>query len=140
MYLLDTGIAIYLLNGRLPQVEAKLREVPAGRVGTTAVTAAELRYGALHSGRRERNLARAESFLRPLRVVPFDDQAATQLARIKDDLVRRGELIGTPDLFIAACTLAVGGTLVTNNVREFARVPGLLWENWAEPAGSEEPR
>lgn len=112
--------------------------VPAGRVDTTAVTAAELRCGALHSGRRERNLARAESFLRPLRVVPFDDQAAILFARIKEHLVRQGSLIGTADLFIAACTLAVGGTLVTNNVRELARVPGLLWENWAESAESEE--
>jgi tRNA(fMet)-specific endonuclease VapC len=140
VYLLDTDVAIYLLNGRLPQVKARLREVPAGQVGTTAVTAAELRYGALRSGRPERNLARAESFLRPLRVVAFDDQAAIHFARVKEHLVRRGKLIGAPDLFIAACTLAVGGTLVTNNVREFARVPGLLWENWAEAAGSEEPR
>lgn len=135
MYLLDTDVSIYLLNGRLPQAAAKLRDLPAGRVGTTAVTAAELRYGALHSERRERNLERAETFLRSLRVVAFDDQAAVHFARVKDHLARRGELIGTPDLFIAACTLAVGATLVTNNVREFGRVPGLRWESWTAPAG-----
>lgn len=135
MFLLDTDVSIYLLNGRLPPVEAKLRELPADRIGTTAITAAELRYGALHSGRPEENLERAEAFIRSLRVVPFDDPAAAQFARIKNHLARRGELIGTPDLLVAACALAAGGTLITNNVREFSRVPGLRWDNWTGDAG-----
>lgn len=131
VYLLDTDTCIYLLNDKLPHVEARLREVLAARVGITAVTAAELRFGALNSGRPEKNLARAEAFIGGLNVVAFDDRAAGQFARIKSHLTRQGTPIGTPDLMIAACTLAVGGTLVTNNVREFERVPGLAWENWA---------
>lgn len=132
MYLLDTDVSIYLLNGRLPRVEARLKELPAGRIGISAMTAAELRYGALHSGRPEKNLERAEAFIGSLRVVPFDDPAAGHFARIKDHLARQGEPIGTPDLLIASCALAVGATLVTNNTREFGKVPGLRWANWAE--------
>lgn len=131
MYLLDTDTCIYLLNDKLPQVEARLREVPAVRVGITAVTAAELRFGALNSARPEKNMVRAEAFIGGLNVVAFDDRAASQFARIKSHLKRQGTPIGTPDLIIAACVLSVGGTLVTNNVREFGRVPGLAWENWA---------
>ena len=132
MYLLDTDVSIYLLNGRLPKVAARLTDLERDEIGTTAITAAELRYGALHSGRPQLNLARVETFLAPLQQIPFDSTAAIQFGRVKSDLATRGELIGSMDLLIASCVLAVGGTLVTNNVREFSRVSGLPVENWAE--------
>ena len=132
LYLLDTDVSIYLLNGRLPAVEERLANLPAEQLGTTSITAAELRYGALNSGRPEKNLARVETFLAPLAQVPFDGKAAIQFGNIKRHLVSKGRLIGTMDLLIAACVLAAGGVLVTNNVREFSRVPSLNIENWAE--------
>lgn len=131
MYLLDTDISIYLLNGRLPSVVDRLRDMPAGQLGTTTVTAAELRFGALNSGRPAENLARVASFLESLTQVPFDEEAAIQFSNIKRFLVSKGRLIGLMDLLIASCTLAAGGTLVTNNVREFSRVPSLRFENWS---------
>jgi tRNA(fMet)-specific endonuclease VapC len=132
IYLLDTDISIYLLNGRLPAVEQRLGSLPAEQLGTTAITAAELRFGALNSGRPQKNLARVETFLAPLTQVPFDEKAAIQFGNLKRQLVAKGQLIGTMDLLIAASVLAAGGVLVTNNVREFSRVPSLDLENWAE--------
>lgn len=132
LYLLDTDISIYLLNGKLPEVEERLANLPAEQVGTTTVTAAELRFGALNSGRPQKNLARVETFLAPLTQVPFDERAAIQFGNVKQHLVSRGQLIGMMDLLIAACALTAGAVLVTNNVREFSRVPSLTVENWAE--------
>ena len=132
LYLLDTDISIYLLNGKLPEVEERLASLPAEQVGTTTVTAAELRFGALNSGRSQKNLARVETFLAPLTQVSFDERAAIQFGSLKQHLVSRGQLIGTMDLLIAACALAAGAILVTNNVREFSRVPALTVENWTE--------
>lgn len=132
LFLLDTDISIYLLNGRLPTVEQRLAGMPAEQVGTTAVTAAELRFGALNSGRPEKNLARVETFLAPLVQIPFDERAAIQYGNLKRHLVSKGQIIGLMDLLISACTLAAGGILVTNNVREFSRIPTLNLENWAE--------
>jgi tRNA(fMet)-specific endonuclease VapC len=133
VYLLDTDISIYLLNGRLPQVAARLADMERDEVGTTVITAAELRYGALHSSRPQDNLARVETFLPPLLQIPFDSSAAIQFGRVKSDLAARGVMIGSMDLLIASCVLAVGGTLITNNVREFSRVFALPVENWAHP-------
>jgi tRNA(fMet)-specific endonuclease VapC len=130
LYLLDTDISIYLLNGRLPAVGQRLALLPAEQLGTTALTAAELRFGALSSGRPQQNLARVETFLAPLAQVAFDEKAAIELGNLKQYLVSRGELIGTMDLLIASCVLAAGGVLVTNNVRELSRVPSLNFENW----------
>jgi predicted nucleic acid-binding protein len=70
LFLLDTDISIYLLNESLPAVTARLAGLPVGQVGTTAITAAELRFGALNSGRPQQNLARVEIFLAPLVQVP----------------------------------------------------------------------
>lgn len=71
------------------------------------------------------------TFLEPLAQVPFDEEAAIQFSSIKRFLVSKGQLIGLMDLLIAACTLAAGGILVTNNVREFSRMPSLRFENWS---------
>lgn len=130
LFLLDTDISIYLLNESLPAVTARLAGLPADQVGTTAITAAELRFGALNSGRPQQNLARVETFLDPLVQVPFDARAAVHFGNLKQLLSSQGRLIGTMDLLIASCALAIGGTLVTNNVREFSRVPSLNVENW----------
>ncbi len=130
MYLLDTDICIYLLNRRFPGVEERLRKVPLDQLATTAITAAELYYGALKSGRPAENLGCAETFLAPLRLLRFDGQAAMHFAKVKRFLAARGQLIGTMDLLIAACALAVDAILVTHNVSEFSRVPSLRVENW----------
>ena len=94
MYVLDTDICIYLLNGRAPGAEKRLRLEPAGNLSVTAITAAELRYGALRSQRVKKNLAAVERFLAPLQQFDFNNSAAVHFAAIKEQLASRGQLIG----------------------------------------------
>ena len=131
-FILDTDICIYLLTGRAPEVAERLRHMLATDVGTTAITAAELRYGALHSAKPAANLERVETFLAALETLPFDNAAATQFATIKQNLASRGTPIGVMDLLIAGIAVASGVTLVTNNVREFSRVETLSVVNWRQ--------
>lgn len=130
MYLLDTDICIYLLRGKATLVAQRLREVPMDEIGTTAITVAELRFGALRSIKPGENTARVEQFLAPLTRVAFDELAAIHFARIKAELSAIGQLIGPMDMLIAATALAARATLVTNNVREYQRVRSLRVENW----------
>ena len=131
MYALDTDMCIYLLNGRAPEAAERMRDIPADSVGVTSITAGELRYGALRSGRTAANLERVERFLAPLARLVFDDRAAVHFAEIKSNLATRGDLIGPMDLLIAATVRSRGATLITNNTREFERVSGLSIDNWS---------
>ena len=133
MFILDTDICIYLMEGRAPHAFNRLHALTPDDVGTSAITAAELRYGAMHSDRPDANLLRLEDFIGPMMKLPFDDAAATRFGQLKQYLTARGTIIGGMDLLIAATVIATGDTLVTNNVAEFSRVPGLKLENWAQP-------
>lgn len=128
--ILDTNICIFLLTGRHPQVARRFRQMGPGQVRTTTVTAAELRYGALHSNRQRENLDRLARFLAPLAPLPFDDRAAAHFAAIKDHLARKGCPIGPMDLLIASVVRSMDAILVTDNEREFTRVKDLGIENW----------
>jgi len=98
----------------------------------SVVTFLELTYGACKSQRVVENLARLEQLERVVPAQPLDAQVARDYGRIRADLEQKGALIGAYDLLIAAHALSLGLTLVTNNVREFRRVPGLKVENWAD--------
>ncbi|MCM2257124.1 MAG: type II toxin-antitoxin system VapC family toxin [Vicinamibacteria bacterium] len=129
-YMLDTNICIYLINARPPKVLGRFRRHPVGDIGVSSVTVAELAYGVAKSG-SARNRAALEGFLLPLEIADFDDRAAWAFGLIRSALERAGKPIGPYDLQIAAHAVALGCTLVTNNVREFQRVPDLEIENWA---------
>ena len=101
-------------------------------MGISTVTLGELVFGAEHSQQVERNLADIEALTARLEVLPFDDSAAYHFGQIRSELHRRGNPIGPYDMMIAGHARAHGLILVTNNVREFERVPGLRFENWAE--------
>ncbi len=131
-YMLDSDICIYAINERPARVLQALREHEAAGLGVSAVTAAELFYGVARTG-SERNLRALRKFLAPLAVAPFDAGAAEVCGSLRAWLTSQGTPIGPYDTQIAAHAHAIGATLVTNNTREFARVPGLRFENWAEP-------
>jgi len=95
-----------------------------------SVFRAELKYGAGKSQARNHALAELDRFLATFESLPFGDSAADQYGRIRASLDREGTPIGPNDLPIAAIAVANGAILVTNNSREFARVPNLRWENW----------
>lgn len=127
-YLLDTDVCIEVLRGRDPTVSRVRRESPDD-LAVSAMTVAELRFGALVSTAPERTMAAVEAFLAaPIEVVPFDGEAAGEHARVRRAL--RHAPIGERDLVIAASACARALVVVTGNRRHFERVPGLAVEDW----------
>lgn len=134
MFMLDTNICIYLINHR-DGVLGERFEANAADICISSITSAELCYGVAHSARRAANEQELEVFLIDLDILPFDQNAGRHYGEIRHALAIRGEQIGANDLLIAAHARSANATLVTNNVREFERVPGLRVENWmADPA------
>ncbi|MFO1508003.1 MAG: type II toxin-antitoxin system VapC family toxin [Lysobacterales bacterium] len=129
-YLLDTNICIYIINRRPPEVFRHFDGVAAGQIGISSITHAELDFGVAKSGSR-RNRVALDKFLLPLEIMPFDADAARQYGKLRTQLELAGTPIGALDTLIAAHALALGITLITNNTREFERVPKLRLEDWA---------
>jgi tRNA(fMet)-specific endonuclease VapC len=129
-YMLDTNIVIYTMKSRPHRVKKHFVQ-NEGRMCISAVTLGELAFGAEHSQHVERNLADIEAFAARLEVLPFDSSAATHFGRIRAALYATGRPIGPYDMMIAGHARASGLILVTNNLREFQRLPGLLLEDWA---------
>lgn len=130
-YLLDTNIVIYVIKQRPLQV-LEVFNRHHGRMAISSITLAELVHGAEKSSDVSRNIAVVEDFVSRLTVLPYDDKAAWQYGNIRAVLEKLGQPIGLNDLHIAAHARSNGLTLVTNNMREFERVPGLLLENWVD--------
>ena len=129
MILLDTNICIYIINAKPADVLERFRQYRMGEVGLCSVVAAELVFGVAKSGSL-RNRQALEMFLAPLTILPFDQQASWVYGDLRADLQKRGTPIGSLDTLIAAHALSQQATLVTNNTREFAMVPGLRLETW----------
>ena len=130
MYCLDTNTCVFALKGRYASIGERLQALSPERVRIPSMVQAELLYGATRSLEPARTRSVIEAFLLPFRVLPFDSGAACVYGAIRASLEASGTPIGPNDLVIAATVLAHGGTLVTQNVREFARVPNLSWEDW----------
>ena len=131
MILLDTNICIHVINAKPPAVLERFRQHRMGEIGLSSVVAAELAYGVAKSC-SARNRQALEMFLAPLIILPFDEAALWAYGELRAELERKGSPIGALDTMIAAHALSQQSTLVTNNTREFARVPGLPLENWVE--------
>lgn len=132
MYLLDTCICVDFLRGRQPRAYELLQRSDPKLFKIPAVVAAELAVGAAKSTSPTKTRWTVEQFLAPFEVVPFDESCALVYGEIRAQLEREGRAIGQNDLLIAATALTYGAVLVTNNVDEFKRVPGLSLESWQE--------
>lgn len=128
-YLLDTNIFIAALKAH-PAVRARLEALPASAVLLSPIVLGELETGVEKSVQVDRNRARLTGVVAGLELVPVDGSVSTTYARIRAELERQGTPIGANDLWIAAQALTLGAVLVTDNVREFSRVGGLVVENW----------
>ena len=128
-FMLDTNLCLYAIKHRPPEVIAALRAHESAGLGLSSITVAELYFGVAKSG-SARNLSALEQFLAPLELADFDRSAAAAYGPLRAALEAAGTSIGPLDTQIAAHALALGATLVSNNTREFARVPGLRLENW----------
>lgn len=130
-YMLDTNILSDVLKRADGGSARMLKQLGFTRTCTSAIVASELRYGVQKKG-SARLQEEVEFFLSRIKVLDYDDPASLSYAAIRDDLEKRGVIIGAVDLFIAAHAKSLGITLVTDNMREFSRVEGLKLENWIE--------
>lgn len=131
-YMLDTNICIYAMKKKPEKVLERFRREMDGGLCISSITLAELEYGMKHSSDPVKNEQALLRFLAPLSILPFGAAAATAYGEIRAYLQNRGTPIGPLDMLIAGHARAERLTLVTNNIREFQRVPGLELENWAE--------
>jgi tRNA(fMet)-specific endonuclease VapC len=131
-YLLDTNIVIYVIKRRPLEVLEKFN-TNSGRMAISAITLAELIHWVEKSSDVARNLSIVEDFVSRLTVLAYEENAACQYGSIRATFEKLGQPIGVNDLHIAAQARSSGLVLVSNNQREFAKVPGLVIENWVQP-------
>ena len=134
-YMLDTNVAIHTIRNRPVEVR-RMFTLQQGRICISSVTLMELIYGAEKSTQRDRNLQDVESFAARLEVLPYDSAAAAHTGQIRAELAQAGKPVGPYDAMIAGHARSRGLIVVTANRSEFARVPGLMIENWIEPSGA----
>ncbi len=130
-YLLDTNICIYIRQKRPAEVLARFEKLKAGEAALSVITYGELLYGAAKSQHRQQAMDSLSDLVSFLPALELPANAAQEYGEIRANLETKGEIIGGNDLWIAAHAKAAGLVLVTNNEREFKRVPGLKVQNWA---------
>jgi tRNA(fMet)-specific endonuclease VapC len=128
-YMLDTNICIYVIKSRPAGLRERFNSL-ADQLCISAVTLAEIIYGAEKSARPVENLAILEQFVARLDVLSFGDRAATHYGQLRAELERAGHPVGIHDMMIGGHARSEGLTLVSNNLREFQRMAGLRLENW----------
>lgn len=134
--MLDTNILSDALRNPLGRPKLYMQRFESREICTSAIVASEMRYGIAKRG-SPKLIERVEAILNWITVLPYDDAAARAYGFIRTELERKGTPIGWGDLFIAAHAHSLDMTLVTNNTREFARVPGLKVENWLEESAND---
>jgi tRNA(fMet)-specific endonuclease VapC len=128
--LLDTNICIYIIKQQPITVLKRFLEYQVGDIGISSITLSELRYGVAKSTHQEKNAKALDGFIIPLEVVSFDESAAHVYGEIRATLEKSGTPIGAMDMLIAAHAVSLGIPLVTDNTREFVRVPSLNIIDW----------
>jgi len=128
--LLDTNICIYIIKRKPAAVLERFLDYQIGDIGISSITLSELRYGVAKSSHREKNAKALDEFTIPLEVVPYDEAAANVYGDIRASLEKDGTPIGSMDMLIASHAVSLGIPLVTNNTREFLRIPSLNLIDW----------
>ena len=130
-YLLDTNICIYIINEKPENVLRKFEQYPVHEFGISSVTHAELQYGVEKSKNKITNQDALDEFLLPLTILSFHGKRlVTCYGEIRVSLESKGKTIGPLDTLIAAHALSLDLTIISNNIKEFARIPNLKCENW----------
>jgi len=128
-YMLDTNICIYVMKTYPPRLQERFNRL-AEQLCISSITLGELQYGAEKSARRTENLTAIEHFVARLEVLSFGPKAAVHYGQLRAELERGGTPCGPHDMQIGGHARSEGLTIVTNNMREFSRMPGLRAENW----------
>lgn len=127
---IDTNICIYLINKKSELLIEKFRKFKTGEIGVSSITYSELIYGAYNSAKVQQNLNALSEFFLPLEIIPFDSQAAFTYGQIRATMKKSGIVIGPMDLLIGSHALSMEIPVVTNNEKEFRKIPGLQTINW----------
>ena len=128
-YMLDSNTCAFIMNGRQGVVERFRQALPRG-VCVSSIVLSELEYGVRKSVAQERNRNKLNGLCSLLSIFPYDTQATAEYGIIRSELERRGQVIGSLDMLIAAHAKSLGLILVTNNTGAFSRVDGLTLEDW----------
>jgi tRNA(fMet)-specific endonuclease VapC len=129
-YLLDSDIAIEIMRGRRRYLVERLAAIRRDDVALSAITVAELFFGAQRSRNSARNMALCREFCDSFHVLSLTSAAAERSAAVRAELESSGARIGAYDVLIAGIALAEDRILATHNIREFGRIPDLQTEDW----------
>lgn len=129
-YLLDTNICIYIAKYNPPNVREHFAQHSANQLAMSVITLSELRYGAEKSQSKDTALSVIQDLANLIKIEALSETAGEHYGQIRAELQTNGQIIGNNDLWIAAHARSQGWILVTNNEKEFLRVPGLQVENW----------
>lgn len=131
-YMLDTNTCIYIIKRKPVEVINRFRQFQISQVSISSITFSELEYGAIKSSKPEQNHLALAQFLAPIEILPYDNGAAQHYGELRLYLEKHGTPIGSLDMLIAAHALSTGCILVTNDIKEFERVPNLKINNWVK--------
>ncbi len=130
-YLLDTNICIYIINEKPVKVLRKFEQYPVDEFGISSITHAELQYGVEKSKNKNTNQDALDEFMLSLTILPFNGKRlVTCYGEIRALLESKGKTIGPLDMLIAAHALSLDLTIISNNIKEFSRIPSIKCENW----------
>ena len=132
-YLLDTNICIYIINEKPKKVLKKFEQYSVQEFAISSITHAELQYGVTKSKQKNRNQIALDEFLLPLTILPFQGLSLMKsYGQIRVFLESKGKTIGPFDMLIAAHAIALELTIISNNIKEFSRIPDLKCKNWVQ--------
>ena len=131
-FMLDTNTCIYIIKRKPPDVIRRFKRTEISQIGISSITLSELLYGVSKSSRPEQNQLALTQFIAPLEILSYGDEAAQYYGDLRAHLEKQGTPIGSLDMLIAAHALSIPCTLVTNNEKDFIRIPNLKIDNWAK--------
>ena len=131
-FMLDTTTCIYIIKRKPPDVIERFKQTKISKIGISSITLSELLYGVSKSSKPGQNQMALTQFVAPLEILPYDDEAAQYYGDLRAHLEKQGTPIGSLDMLIAAHTLSTESTLITNNEKEFIRIPNLKIDNWVK--------
>ena len=130
-FMLDTNTCIYIIKRKPQDVIKRFIQTEISQISISSISLSELSYGAAKSSKPARNHVALTQFVAPLKILPYGDEAAQYYGDLRAYLEKQGAPIGSLDMLIAAHALSIDCTLVTNNEKEFSRIPRLKIDNWA---------
>ncbi len=131
-FMLDTNICIYVIKRKPPDVIEHFKQIEISLIGISSITLSELLYGVSKSSKPGQNKIALMQFIAPLEILPYGDEAAQYYGDLRAHLEKQGTPIGSLNMLIAAHALSIACTLVTNNEKEFIRIPNLKIDNWVK--------